>query len=469
MPYPFFPHPRTALAILLLASLRFAMPVHAADPLPPMDDRIVVLLSIDGLAAYYIDDPKSDIPNLRALIADGARAASMKASTPTVTWVNHATLVTGVNPEKHGVVGNNYYDRATNKRITLISDPVYDKDQIVKVPTVYDLAKAAGLRTAGIRWPATRNAKTLDWCIPDVATDAILHKYTTPELFKEATADHIWADGEAQDRTSDTRIVSDKMCTDVFNMVVHKHRPQLALLHLINVDHIEHLDGPRTPEAYAAVKAADAQVGLVWQELEKDFPGKATLVVVSDHGFSPNEHRINPSDILEKAGLLEVKNLHVVGGKVRAVVQGGSVLLYILDDANHAAIAQQVTDAFTPVDGISKIVPTDHLNDYGVATPQQDPHAPDMILFAKEGYYFGDTSNGAIPEKVKPEHKGSHGHEAEIPDLHAVFMARGVGIKPGARLPEISNLDVAPTVAALLNVPMPNTDGKSLLDTINAP
>ncbi len=376
MPHLFSSRPRITIAILLLASLRFAAPLHAADLLPPMDDRIVVLLSIDGLAAYYIDDPKSDIPNLRALVAAGARADSMKASTPTVTWTNHVTLVTGVNPEKHGVLGNNYYDRATNKRVTLISDPVYDKDQIVKVPTVYDLAKTAGLRTAGIRWPATRNAKSLDFCIPDVATDAILHKYTTPQLFNEASADHVWADGEAQDTTGDTRIISDKMCTDVFLMLLQKHRPQLALLHLINVDHIEHLDGPRSPEAYAAVHTADAQVGQVWNELQKDFPGKATLVVVSDHGFSANDHRINPSDILQKAGLLDVKNLHVVGGKVRAVVQGGAVLLYILDDANHAAVAQQVTDIFSPVEGISKVVPTDHLNDYGVATPSKTPTPP---------------------------------------------------------------------------------------------
>ncbi len=93
-----------------------------------------------------------------------------------------------------------------------------------------------------------------------------------------------------------------------------------------------------------------------------------------------------------------------------------------------------------------------------------------MILFAKEGYYFGDTSNGAIPEKAKPEHKGSHGHEAEIPDLHAMFIAAGVGIKPNTHLGEISNLDVAPTIAALLNLPPnPNADGKSLLPTINTP
>src|SRR5690349_11492505 len=74
-------------------------------------ERIVVMISVDGLAGYYLDDPKADLPNIRGLAREGARAASMKAVTPTVTWPNHTTLVTGVAPAKHGVVGNNYFDR----------------------------------------------------------------------------------------------------------------------------------------------------------------------------------------------------------------------------------------------------------------------------------------------------------------------------------------------------------------------
>src|ERR1700689_3430562 len=115
----------------------------AAAPIP---DRIVVMISVDGLAAYYLDDPKAEMPTIRALAAAGARADSMKASTPTVTWVNHTTLVTGDTPAHHGVIGNNYFDRTTGKLVTLISDPVFDKDQIVKVPTIYDIAKGNGLR-----------------------------------------------------------------------------------------------------------------------------------------------------------------------------------------------------------------------------------------------------------------------------------------------------------------------------------
>ena len=85
-----------------------------------------------------------------------------------------------------------------------------------------------------------------------------------------------------------------------------------------------------------------------------------------------------------------------------------------------------------------------------------------MILFAKMGCTFGDTAAGDLPFAEKPERRGSHGHNAALPDLHATFVAWGAGIRPGARLEAIDNTAVAPTIAKLLNLPMPNTDGKPL-------
>jgi predicted AlkP superfamily pyrophosphatase or phosphodiesterase len=446
--------------LTILSAIVFMPRISIAAPMD--SDRIVVMISVDGLAAYYFDDPKAEMPAIHALADAGARAASMKVSTPSVTWTNHVTLVTGDNPARHGVVGNNYFDRTTLKSVALISDPVFDTDQIIKVPTIYDLAKAAGLRTAGIRWPATRNTKTLDWTFPDVASDEILHRYTTPALLAEAQQAGIWADGEPQGTSDKVFIVSDKMCTDVFNFILHNHRPQFALLHLINVDHTEHSAGPRTPKAYDAIKTADDQVRQVWDELKRDYPGKATLVVVSDHGFSPTQHQIQANMLLRDAGLVEVKGIRVVAGPVRAVSQGGASMIYILDQANRQSIIDRVTKTFAGVEGVEKVIPPQEMKDYGVADPKDDPHAPDMIVFANEGYVFGDTAGGALPADAKPEHKGSHGHDPNLPDLHATFVAWGVGIKPGARLGEIQSIDIAPTLAKLMHIEMPNTDGKPL-------
>jgi predicted AlkP superfamily pyrophosphatase or phosphodiesterase len=432
-------------------------------------DRVVVMISVDGLGAYYLDDPKADMPTIRALAADGARATMMKASTPTVTWPNHTTLVTGVTPAKHGVLGNNYFDRQTRKKVTLISDPVYDKDEIVKVPTIYDLAKTAGLKTAGIRWPATRNAKTLDWTIPDVLTTNLLRKYTTPALFadcQKAGIDVFAGEPAEAGSGSPPPKPTDQTCTRVFNLILHEHHPHLALLHVIDVDHTEHLKGPKTPEAYAAVKVADDEVGQVWEELKRDYPERATLLVVSDHGFSPINRMILPNIILRKAGLIEPAGKKTASTSVQLVSQGGLEMVYVMDDAHRADLMERVKKAFQGVEGISKIVGPKEFEYYGIANPKDDPHAPDMILFAEEGCTFGDTAAGELPFIDKPERKGSHGHDPDLPDLHATFVAWGAGIKHGVKLGEIPNTDVAPTIAKLLGLSIPNPDGKVLKDVL---
>jgi predicted AlkP superfamily pyrophosphatase or phosphodiesterase len=447
-----------SLILLSLSAIVLALPTAAPAAAKFDSDRIVVMISIDGLAGYYLDDPKAEMPTLRALAAAGCRADSMKAANPTVTWPNHTTLVTGDFPGRHGVVGNNYFNRATSKPVQLISDPTFDKDQIVKVPTIYDLAKAAGLRTAAIRWPASRNAKTLDWTFPDVATNKLLHESTTPGLMEECQKAGVWADGVPQESGKTTV----DMATNVFDFVVHTHRPNLALLHIIDVDHTEHLYGPKSPQAYAAVKGADQFVHEVWDELQRDYPGKATLLVVSDHGFSRIDHLLMPYVVLQQAGVVQVKGTRVVGGSVRIIVQGGSAMIYVMDEANRKPIVDQVTKIFTGMQGVEKVIGPDEMKSYGVASVQDDPHEPDMILFADEGWAFGDTAAGALPVFEKPERKGTHGHDADLPDLHATFVAWGVGVKTGARLGEIQNTDVAPTIAQLLGIDMPNVDGHPL-------
>ena len=450
------------LTMMLFFASRLAAASPAAEP-----ERIVVLISLDGLASFYVDDPQAEMPTLRELAAAGAQAP-MKASAPTVTWPNHTTLVTGVQPARHGVLGNNYFDRASGKPVALISDPIYDKDQIVKVPTVYDLAKAAGRKTAAVRWPAIRAAKTLDWAVPDVASDEHLHQFTTPTLLDECRQLGIWADGEATESGKrDIRIISDAMCLDVFQHILTRHQPNLALLHLINVDHVQHLDGPRSPGAYAAIKTVDEQVRAVWETLRRDYPDRATLLIVSDHGFAAIEQLLLPNVLLRQAGLVEAEGNRVSGGAVRLVVQGGSALVYILDDTRHAAIEEQIKQIFGRVRGIASIAGPEQLKEHGLALPKDDPHSPDMILFAQEGYGFVDTAGGESAVIERPERKGNHGHDENLPHLYATFIAWGVGIKPHKRLELIDNTTVAPTVARLLGLAMPGTDRAPLAEAVS--
>ena len=449
---------------LLLAGFTFWL--RAPAPLaagPSPSDRIVVMISVDGLAGFYLDDPQAEMPTLRALAAQGASSGQMRASTPTVTWPNHTTLVTGVNPARHGVVGNNYLDRETGKRVRLISDPVFDKEQIVKVPTIYDLAKSNGLKTTAIRWPATRNAPTLDWTIPDMAAGPAMFRYSTPALLENCVRAGIpFATAAAASTNlvlSQTNVSSiEAVVSRIFNLVLHEQRPNLALLHIIEVDHVEHEHGPRSPQAYAAIKDADDRVREVWEELQRDFPQKATLFVVSDHGFSPIQRTLFPNVLLRRAGLYASPT----NGPVQVVCQGGAALVYMLDVAQRNRLLTETIKALADMEGLAKVVPARDFKKYGVADPAVDPHAPDLILFAKMGCVFGDTADGDLPFKEKPERSGSHGHDPDLPDLHAVCIAWGAGIKRGVNLGRISNTSVAPTIAQLLGFSIPNPDGRPL-------
>jgi predicted AlkP superfamily pyrophosphatase or phosphodiesterase len=200
--------------------------------------------------------------------------------------------------------------------------------------------------------------------------------------------------------------------------------------------------------------------------MKRHFPGRATLVVVSDHGFSPISRAILPNVILRQAGLVEISGKEIVGGVVRVVPQGGCAMLYITgaegDAAKRDAIVEKVRAAFRDAPGVAKIIDPAHLKDYGVADPKDDPHAPDMLLFAEMGCVFGDTAAGDLPFIDKPERSGSHGHDPHLPDLHATFVAWGANVDAGVNLGEIANTDVAPTIARLLRIDFPRATGKPL-------
>ncbi|MDB6027851.1 MAG: Type phosphodiesterase/nucleotide pyrophosphatase [Verrucomicrobiales bacterium] len=460
------PHFRSAFVFSLLAVLALdTVAVRAASL--PAQAPMVVILTVDGLAAHYFRDPKANMPTLHKLAENGAVADGMKASLPTLTWPNHTTLVTGVSPGKHGVFGNNYWDRNTEKNVDLLADPVFNKDEIVKVPTIYDVAHAAGLKTAGINWPASRGAKTLDWATPDVHTDAVFQQYTTPELLKEFKAlDIPYEQLHHFCETSDYH-ARDHMNTRMLIHVLKAHQPNLALLHLMDVDHVEHGTGQRTPEVYESVTFDDERVKEIWDALEKEFPGRATLIVTSDHGFIDVRQTVQPNVKLRQAGLLNVDKGKISDRRVFAFAQGGSCFIYIVDKTNRVALTKRVAALFKNVEGIDQVLQPRDYKTNGLAIPQQDPRMADLVLTAKDGFSFSNNAtDDLVVTAATGKTTGAHGHSPLLPDMSATFIACGRGIKKGVHLGQIDNRDVAPTAAALLGLKMKNVEGRVLKEIL---
>jgi predicted AlkP superfamily pyrophosphatase or phosphodiesterase len=445
----------------------FAAQVNAADP-APAKDRCVVLISLDGLANFYLDDPKAEMPFLKSLIKTGTRSAGTVCTFPTVTWPNHTTMVTGAPSSQHGVLGNDYLDRKTGEKVKLLTDPVFDKDEVVNTPTIYDVAHAAGLKTAGIIWPATRNAKTLDFQVPDMAKDG-WQKYGTPGWLEELRKAGIPVDkhGDYCTDSSGGGVLRDWLYTKLAAHLFENHPPNLLLIHLIEVDHIEHKYGPQSPEAYWAVKFIDDRLRDVVEASKKSpYADKTTFVVVSDHGFLPITREIRPNVLLRQAGLIKVDGKTETAKQAYTVANGGGCMVYLLDPAKKAELMPKLIEKLGVIEGVDAVIASDRFAEFGLASPEKDPRAPDFWLAAKSGYSFSDTSAGEDVVTLRETPGGTHGYLPNQAALHGTLVLNGHGIKSGGKLPVVSNMDIAPTIATLLGLTMPTAKGKTLTEAL---
>lgn len=449
----------TVLSSSLVWLNSFIDPVAAAEPQP----RHVVLVSIDGLAASYLTDPRAELPTLRRLMNEGASSVGMTTSFPSVTWPSHTSLITGVEPARHGVIGNSVWDAKRNRGLTYIGDPELTKQQAIRVPTLYDAAAKAGLSCGSVIWPCCNGADTLRWVIPD-SNKADLHaRYTTAgfvDELKQAEIDISQLGTWGWNKQYSTQ--RDVLYTRVANYLLTKQKVNLLLVHLVTPDGVEHAYGPHTPEALQAVAESDRRIAEIWAALQQpEFKDRSTLFVVSDHGFAPYEKFIRPNVVFKDLGLITMEGDKVAQRKAWCVAQGGSAFIYVLDEGRRAEITSQIKPKLAAIEGVTGVIePADYVR-YGLPSPAANPESPHLVLLTGPGYSFAEALAAPVVADAGG-HKGTHGHDPAPSYMHATFIAAGVGIKPGVKLDQIRNTDVAPTIAHLMGFPLNNVDGRVL-------
>jgi len=115
---------------------------------------------------------------------------------------------------------------------------------------------------------------------------------------------------------------------------------------------------------------------------------------------------------------------------------------------------------FTGAEGVEGVYGVEDFAKLGLPTPTQSDQAPDLVLTATPDYMFGNESDGDLITHGPPA--GTHGYLNSDPQMQAIFIAWGVGVPKGIQLGDISNLDVAPTVAALLGIEMKRAKGHAI-------
>jgi len=444
--------------------LALVLTVSASTPLiaAPDTNNHVILITIDGLAASYLSDPQTPIPTLRKLAADGAAAEGMHVSNPSVTWPNHTTLVTGVHPEKHSVLFNGVLVRpGPGEPVRLDGDR--DKADLVAVPTIYDRLHKVGYRTANINWPCTRGATALDDNFPDVP-DALA--YTSPRLRAELIHGGILESDSSPAFLVRGAARADEAWTAAAVHLLHARPPNFLLVHLLITDTIQHQYGPQSTAAYTAIGLADAHVAEVLRAVAAaGLRERTTVFVVSDHGFARPEKLINPNVIFRKAGLFRPGPHR----RAQALSEGGTAFVYLTAPATLTADRARVIELLQEHEGIAEILQPGSFPALHLPSPNQNPQMGDLLLVAKDGYAFSNESfeDASISEVKFPA--GSHGYLGTNSKMNGIFIASGRGIKSGVRLGPVENIDVAPTIAALFGLELPEAQGKVLREILSRP
>ncbi len=400
---------------------------------------MVVVISLDGFPGFALDDPKLPIPTLRSLIAKGV-STRMLTVNPTITWPNHTSMVTGVRSNEHGLLANGMIVR-TGGWPPVKVEPMLDKEKMVRALTVYDAAYKAGLTTAQVNWVAINRAPTITWAFSEWAgpEGAVEREMIQGGAITALDVDNFKASNI---------VFRDQIWTTAAVHVIREHKPNLLLFHLLSLDSLHHEYGPGSLAGFSGFAFLDGCVSRIVEAVRASgMSGHTTFLIVSDHGFKKYTKQIRPAVALAAAGMAD---------SAYVLAEGGSAFVYC--DASRAA---EVTHALESVDGIDKVITPDGFAAAGLPAPERDPQMGQLLLTAKDGYAFSGATGGPVTAAV-PQQAGSHGYLASDPDMDAIFIASGYGVRAGARLEKIANVDVAVTIAKLLGVSLPAAIGKPI-------
>jgi predicted AlkP superfamily pyrophosphatase or phosphodiesterase len=182
------------------------------------------------------------------------------------------------------------------------------------------------------------------------------------------------------------------------------------------------------------------------------------VAIVSDHGFAPVDHAVNLIAPFVQAGLITLDANNKVASW-QAEPWGGASAAIVLAHPQDAALKAKVSAllqelAAKPELGIAQVADAGEIARLGGT-----PMASFWVDF-KPGTVMG--TNPAAPPVGPGPVKGTHGYFPTHPEMRATLVLSGPSIAKRGSLGEVDMRDIAPTLARIMNVSLPDAEGKPL-------
>ncbi len=363
----------------------------------------VVLISVDAFRWDYPDIYNT--PNLDELARDGVKADRLIPSFPTLTFPNHYTIATGLYPDNHGLVNNNfpapdlglYYRMGDNNAV--MNPAFYGGEPIWVTAETQEILSA-----------------TFFW----VGSEA-------PVKGKHATYWKVYDESITYEARIDTVVK--------WLSYSPEKRPGFITLYFDEPDATGHDFGPVSPQTKEVVERLDSLIGVLRLKLS-DLPHakRINIVVLSDHGMSPvsPERYVNLKNIVPEKLIASIFGSNPVYSINPAEGKKDSVLYYLRKAEGIKAYEKSELPA--------------RLH-YG-----SNPRIQDIVVIADSSWSIGTRRNAS-------RNKGAHGYDNANTDMHAIFYAAGPAFKKSYSFNQLNNVDIYNLICKILKITPAKNDG----------
>ena len=450
--------------------------------------RRVVLVTVAGLeSADFLlssgftpgpeDAPR--MPNLARLAAEGTFGVAAAPPTPGSSYASHATLVTGLRPDRHGIVADESLSAEDDR-----ARPSIDA-RLFKATTLWDAALGRGVLSLG--WPTTEGAR-IELLVregasgPNAATwlESIKRRSSPPLVASlEARARQDLADsprgasGRPRSPASwPTAGERDGAFIDAACDVARSERdPALWLIRIVEPATALAMAGHGTREHAESLRRVDDRLGRL-----VDCMGAASrladtaIFVVGDVAYRPVHTEIAPNTALVRENLIgrDPRSKSGVRSWLALSLSHGRSAYVYARDAESALSARRVLEAEARRSRAFDIVSAADL-----ASGGGDPQAW-FGLGARPGHAFGNALVGPLlrPAELRSSAGGvvrdGDGRSSEAGGAVG-FVAWGRGVRERVRMPDLALVDIGPTIARLLGLRLDEgLDGRAMIGILRA-
>lgn len=428
----------------------------------------VLLVSVDALKPEFVLEQQRlgvNLPTMTRYFLENGMVTrkGVKSVFPTFTYPCHQSIITGTRPATHGIVNNGMFD-PTGKHLG-----AWHWFANRKVKTLWQAAKEGGYCSASVAFPTSVGAKG-DYIAPEFWWDGseldsiFIDMVSCPQgLISEMEADigryagglDLSDGGDAQRGAAALWMLQNKLAPQI------DQKPFFLSAYFASFDESAHQYGVYSWEAARSLEKIDAMLGQLIEEAERITQGDLVVCVVSDHGTLDNHYNISPNVLLHQAGLIELDpEGNVTSWKAWSQRAGGTAEVRMADPQDEATrrtlagIMKQLAE--DPDSGILEVVDRE-----GARARGGFPDA-EYVLVSKKGYELRDDVTGDYC-RTRLTQKAQHGYSENFPEMRASFMLWGKGVRPGSDPGEFELIDIAPTLAAMMGVSLPDAEGVNRL------